>query len=105
MKKSFKRVIAIVSAVVIGLTALSGCKEKGSSDNVTLKWFIQGPGVLKDSKEVWAEFNKELQEYMPGVTVEFEVTPPSEYAEKWGYIASSGEQVDLAWVGYMQDYL
>ena len=42
---------------------------------------------------------------MPGVTVEFEVTPPSEYAEKWGYIASSGEQVDLAWVGYMQDYL
>lgn len=105
MKKSLKRVIAIVSAVVIGLTALSGCKEKGSSDNVTLKWFIQGPGVLKDSKEVWAEFNKELQEYMPGVTVEFEVTPPSEYAEKWGYIASSGEQVDLAWVGYMQDYL
>lgn len=105
MNLHLKKIISIISVAAILLTCFCGCGSKSDDKKVTLKWIIQGPGVLKDSEEVWAEFNKELENYMPGVKVDFEVIPPAEYAEKWGYIASSGEKVDLAWVGYMQDYL
>ncbi len=103
--KMFKKIISLVLAVGMIAGLGTSCKQGNGSDETTLKWIMIGPGELKDSQEVWAEFNNKLQEYMPGTTVEFEVIPGAEYAEKFRLLASSGEVMDLAWTGYAQDYL
>ncbi len=82
-----------------------GGKADGEKDvkPVTLRWVFPGPGKQKDSEEVWAEFNKRLQEVMPGTTIQFEAYPVAEYADNWKLLAASGEKIDLAWMGYVQD--
>ncbi|RAV05535.1 ABC transporter substrate-binding protein [Paenibacillus sp. YN15] len=69
----------------------------------TLKWLLPGD-KMKDSALVWKEFNKQLQAYLPNTTVEFEYVPSSEYKEKWQLIAASGEQVDIAWTGWLVSF-
>ena len=64
----------------------------------TIQVWLGGPGKQKDSDEVWAEFNKLLQQYVPNTTVEFTVFPTSEYKEKYNQMLASGEGVDLAWI-------
>ncbi len=72
---------------------------------VTLKVLMGGPGKQQDSDKVWAEFNKQLQNYLPNTNVEFEIIPFGEYAERWRLIAASGEEVDIAWTGWMIPYV
>lgn len=101
-----KQTIAIMLALVLILgTVFTGCGKKTVSDNaddvVTLKWILPGPGQQKDSEMVWKEFNKKLAEYLPNTTVEFEVIPNSDFAEKWRLMAAANEEVDLVWVGWM----
>lgn len=85
-------------------------KEPAQTDNkptdnkpVKLRWVFPGPGKQKDSEEVWAAFNEKLQEYLPNTTVDFEIYPIAEYADNWRLLAASGEAIDLAWMGYVQD--
>jgi putative aldouronate transport system substrate-binding protein len=106
--KKLGRTLALVLALCMVFAAFVGCgkKEKtfeASTDEVTLKWVMGGVGKLPDSDAVWAEFNKELQKLLPNTTVEFEVIPYSEFAEKWNLMAASREQVDIVWAGYMLD--
>lgn len=72
---------------------------------VTLKALLLGPGKQQDSDKVWAEFNKQLQAYLPNTKVEFEIIPAAQYAERWKLIAASGEKVDIAWTGWMIPYV
>lgn len=105
MKKS------IVSVVLVGVLVLmtvfsTGCQQSkrsnGATDEqVTLKWVLGGPGKQIDSDEVWAEFNKLLATKMPNTQVAFDVIPLGDYAEKWKLIAAAGENVDMAWHGWM----
>lgn len=107
MKKA-KKIICLVLAVLMVATFLGGCaKGKTTSDDeqVKLKWIFGGPGKLEDSERVWAEFNKTLQNYLPGTEVEFQCIPHSDYAEKWRLIAASGEKVDIAWVSYAMNFV
>lgn len=38
---------------------------------------------------------------MPNTSVEFEVIPYADFAEKWRLMSASKEEVDLVWVGWM----
>ncbi len=103
-----KRTVATLLAIVMMLGVLvSGCGPKGAkvatddSENVKLKWVLGGLGQQKDSMMVWDEFNQKLANYLPNTTVDFEVIPFSDYAEKWRLMAASNENVDLVWVGWM----
>lgn len=68
------------------------------NDSITLNWMIYGERY-KEADSVFEEFNKNLQEFLPGVTVEFEVVDKDEYQEKWDMKMAIGERVDLAWFG------
>ena len=101
MKKTLKRLLAVIAVVAI-VFSFAGCgsTEKAEGDNITLKWVMAGPGKQKDSEMVWEKFNEMLQEYMPGVTVDFEILTDSEFNEKWQLMMSSKEDVDIVWTGY-----
>lgn len=104
-----KSVIALATASVL---ALSGCGGGGSSvktdnadEKVELKWILGGPGVQKDSDEVWQVFNEKLPEYLPNTTVSFECISTSDFSEKWKLISASQEEVDIVWHGWMLPYV
>lgn len=108
LSKKISRMVSLLLALLLVIAVFAGCGKKESTyqttdEEVTLKWVMGGVGKLPDSDAVWAEFNKELQKLLPNTTVEFEVIPYSEFAEKWNLIAASREQVDLVWAGYMLD--
>ena len=73
--------------------------DDGNSDEpeeVTLKWLV--PSIDQpDQDMVWDEINKQLQEYLPNTTIEFENVSIPEYAERWQLVASGQEPVDIAW--------
>lgn len=79
--------------------------EKEEVEAVTLKWVFMSPGEQKDAQEVWDKFNEELQNYLPGTTVEFEGITSADYAEKWKLISASQENVDIVWHGWMVPYV
>lgn len=95
MKKCMKIISLIMAAIM--LFACCGCDkaEKTASDDITLKWIMPGPGKQEDYDKVMTEFNKKLQEYMPGVTLEIETFPWNEYAQKVLLMQTSGEKVDI----------
>ena len=82
-----------------------GANEAEKNEPVTLKWVFLSPGDQKDSQEVWDEFNKKLQDYLPNTTVEFEGITSADYAEKWKLMSASQEDVDIVWHGWMIPYL
>jgi len=72
---------------------------------VKLKWVFLGPGKQEDSERVWAEFNKKLEPLLPNTTVEFVELSRAEFQEKWKLLAASGEEMDLAWTGYLVPFV
>lgn len=116
-------------ALVLGLLAsllMTGCTEKETADQegkttkettketeateeelkpAALKVLFTSAGKQQDSDKVWAEFNKKLPEYLPNTTVEFEVVSPGEYQEKWQLAIAAGEEMDIAWTGWMIPYV
>jgi putative aldouronate transport system substrate-binding protein len=101
-----KKILSAVLAAMLIMACLTGCggTETGGDGNAKLKWILLGPGIQKDSDEVYAAFNEKLQEYMPGTTVEFEVLIGSEFQEKWNLMMATNETVDIAWSGYAVDF-
>ncbi|MBP3359805.1 MAG: DUF3502 domain-containing protein [Clostridia bacterium] len=87
----------VLSAAVAGcmLTAiLSGCGTN-EEKSITLKYVMPGPGIQENSKEVWSVFNDELHERLPGVSVDFEVIPLSEYKQKIMLMMAAREKIDI----------
>lgn len=118
-----KFAVVAVALSVAASVAFAGCGKSGGESTqtvttqkettkqveapkqVNLKWVLGGPGKQQDSDKVWEEFNKKLQEKLPNTTVEFDVIPFSEYGEKWKLMAASGDEIDLAWTGWMIGYV
>ena len=103
------RILKILSVLLAAAILITGCgvrKEPVEEGAVTLKWVVAAPGSKqKDSDKVWAEFNEKLAEHLPGVKVNIEMIAFDDYAEKWKLMAASGEKVDIAWHGWMMDYV
>ena len=105
-----KKRLCLVLCLVMLLSLFTACGDKKTSadnpdEQVTLKWVTTGPGKLEDSDRVWAEFNKKLQNYLPNTTVEFQMIPSADYAEKWRLMSAAQEPVDIAWVGFTQNFV
>ena len=100
-----KKIIGLALVCAMGTTAFTGCRKasEGSGDEVTLKWVMPGPGMQTDSTKVWKEFNLKLSEKLPGVQVDFEIIPLSEYKQKFMLMCSSREKIDIA-SNYGLDY-
>lgn len=103
MKQVKKAMVILLCACL--MLAASGCKKGAKTvsegDALTLKMIFTGVGEMKDSAEVWEQFNEKLGDYLPNTTVDFEVIPNSDYAEKWKLISASKEKVDVSWFGWM----
>ncbi len=117
-----KRTLGImVVCSMIAAILMSGCSkaiDKNTSDNadagssslvqdskqVKLRWIHAGPGKQQDSVKVWAEFNKQLQTVLPNTTVEIDAIDLTKIEEKFKLIAASGEDYDIVWTGYKNDY-
>ena len=94
MKNIFKKGISAVLAAGM-LVSMAGCGEKKTAtDNVKLNWMVMTPEQT-DSQKVWAEFNKQLAEFMPGVEVEFIPVAYSEYKQRFDLALAGGQQIDL----------
>ena len=101
--KKIRKVLALALAVCLAASLFAGCSGKKVSKSegpVELKFMFGGVGEMKDCDMVWEEFNKELQNYLPNVTVDFECLTYSEFAEKWQLISASREAVDVVWMGF-----
>lgn len=101
--KKIRKVLALALAICLAASLFAGCSGKTTSSSdgpVELKFLFGGVGEMKDSEMVWEEFNKELKNYMPNTTVEFECIAYSEFAEKWKLISASREAVDVVWMGF-----
>jgi len=71
---SWRLAAALVAMLVlpVAFALASGATEAPSaSAPVTLKWAFFTGGPAKDDSLVYAELNKRLAKYMPGVSVEF----------------------------------
>ena len=93
-----RRMIAIFAmlAVASGAAFAAATSEAAQPEEVTLKWLGIGPGIQRDAEEVWTLWNEELQSYLPGVTVEFDLLPPYEYADRFKLAMAANEQIDIA---------
>lgn len=106
-----KKRLCLVLCLVLILSVFTACGEKQQAANddpekqVTLKWVTRGAGKLEDADRVWAEFNNQLQNYLPNTTVEFQMIPSADYAEKWRLMSAAQEPVDIAWVSFSQNFV
>ena len=57
----------------------------------------------KDSDRVWEAVNEKLAEYLPNTTLNITVISFDEYAAKWSKAMAAGEQIDIAWLGWVHD--
>lgn len=107
MKKGKKLALLLVVCLIV-TTVFAGCASKTSNNEtgkpIVIKWVARSAGVQVDSQKVWGEFNKQLNEKLPGVQVEFEPIANADYAEKWKLMAASGEEIDIAWTGWLIPY-
>lgn len=105
-----KRLITLILAVVM-IFSLSSCNNNADimttdlSKPITLNWIMPGPGVQTDSEKVWSKFNEELHkiEGFENVTVNIEVIPIADYAQKFLLMQTSGEPMDIVQT-YTLDY-
>ena len=95
-----KKLIASLLVVIMTMMCLAGCGGSGDNEEVELIW----ASVVYESKEyetVIKVFNEKLQEFLPNTKVTFKKVT----AENWPLWMTGGEQVDIAWAGYLFDPL
>ena len=122
------RLIALTMALLLAVGAgLTGCKKEETNSNsssadsgnssgdgqststpetweeITLNYWNLGNGEQKDSKKVWAEVDRLVQEHLPNTSINWTLIPGSEYKEKWARAMAAQEAIDLAWTEYGQD--
>ncbi|HHV97496.1 MAG TPA: carbohydrate ABC transporter substrate-binding protein [Clostridiaceae bacterium] len=120
MKKLRKTLCALIAVLMSAALFLTACSTKvevsqknsnSASDTqvmepkmpepVTLRYVTIGPSKSKDYDKVIEEFNKKLAEVLPNTTVEIEPIANSEYKQKWDLMMAAGEEIDIAWTGYL----
>lgn len=88
--------LAVVSATVVTMLGGCGAEKQTATEDITLKYLMMGPAGQEDQQMVFTEFNKRLQEKLPGVKVDFEVVDGSDYQQRFMLIQAGGEKLDIA---------
>lgn len=99
MKRQRIKKALCVALSAIMLFSMTGCgnENKEQSGNVTLKWVFAGPGEQKDSKKVWAEFNKRIKEFpgLENVDVDIECINYPDFRQRIMLMQTGGESMDI----------
>ena len=96
MKKSL---VALLLALVMLVTCVPFSL---ADDTVTLNVWVGGY-KQKDSDRVWEAVNEKLAEYLPNTKLNIVPISFDEYASKWSKSMGAGEQIDVAWLGWVHD--
>ena len=102
--KKTKRVMSVLCAGALSASMLAGCGgNKASEDEmVTLKWVL--PSAAQDGlSEVLEEANKITREKI-GAEMDIVLIDDGAYQQKVNLMMTSGDQLDLVWTGYMNEY-
>ncbi len=94
-----KRIIACILAIAATVSCFAGCKNsevENPDKKVTLKYLMPGPGMQQDSEKVWGVLNEKLASDIPGLEIDFEIIPLSEYKQNFMLMLSAREKVDIA---------
>ena len=94
--------IALVLCLTLSLGSMSVTQAEDFAP-ATLNIWLGGPGGQPDADMVFAEFNKQLPEYIPNTTADFQIIRFEEYGEKWSKAMAAGEKIDVAWFGWVMD--
>jgi len=94
-----KTILLTVLVMVLALAFITAC-NRNNDDEIVIRWMMGGD-VPADGPAVWAAVNEELQNHMPGVTLDITVVPFGEYEERWMLEAAAGAEWDIAWFGWM----
>lgn len=74
-----------------------------AKDPIVLKMYLAG-----DEKEgqdaVFAKANEMLLDKLPGVQMDIQLISFGEWAERWKLLTAAGDQMDVAWIGWMHNY-
>jgi multiple sugar transport system substrate-binding protein len=104
MKKSLKKLTAIIASTVIAMSVFVGCgstsTSSSSSSPVTLTYEIWDKNQEPGMQAIADEFHK----LNPNITVKVEVTPWNDYWTKMDAGASSGTLPDVFWM-HSNDFL
>ncbi len=74
------------------------------SENISLRWIMNGPGKQIDSDRIWKKFNEILKQYLPGIEVDFEIIQAVEYNDRIHLMNAVDEQMDILWTGYTNSF-
>lgn len=96
--KKLRRIVAGMLALTATVSCFAGCGKKAAETEkeVTLKYFMPGPGDQQDTEKVMAVLNEKLAEDIPGLKVDIETMPLSEYKQNFMLMVSAREKVDIA---------
>jgi len=78
-------------------------KKDKKVETKVLKVFLGGDRK-EGSDDVFAKANEMLEEKLPGVQLDIQVLPYGEWQEKWKLLTAAGDQMDVAWIGWMLNY-
>lgn len=100
MKKIIIGICAVFVAVCVILTqnGVRKYEPEEEKEGICLKWMVYGE-KYQSSDQVFERFNEELQKFLPGVSVEFEVVPKENYRDTWDMKMASADTLDIAWIG------
>ncbi len=93
-------------ALLLALALIVTCAPVSLADDelapATLNVWVGGY-KQKDSDRVWAEVNEKLADYLPNTTLNIVPITFDEYASKWSKAMAAGEQIDVAWLGWVHN--
>ncbi len=103
-----KLVVSMVSLLMVLGLVISCGGDSSSSDSSTktkvLKVYLAASMEKKGQAEVFAAANKMLETKLPGVQMDVTIIPYGNWAEKWKLLTAAGDQMDVAWIGWMLNF-
>lgn len=100
-----RRVVVFLLVVLVPVgTTFAGGQADGQAGEVELKWLAIGFEEQRDIPRVHELFNEELQEYLPGVTLDIEYEFYGEYDDRFQLAMAAGEKIDIANRMWMLDF-
>lgn len=104
MKIKMKKTLSLLCAAALSVTAFAGCGEKQGTkeEAMKLKWLVPSDSQ-KGLSEVMSAANEIVREKI-GVEIDMNLIDTGAYEQKVNLMMTSGEQFDLVWTGYMNEY-
>lgn len=99
-KKMKLKKIALIIAAAMTVTSFAGCANNKKTDNsgkIKLNWVMPGPGMQKDSEEVFKALSDKLKNYEGFENVDLDITvyPASDYQKKFLLLQTSKADMDM----------